>query len=513
MESYKSILIDHLFDAVRNEYGHAELKNSAFTEHGFYCDFDLPEPIGPEAFGRISAGMRDCGLPGAYELTSFSGAYENDGASGVMLQRIYATAFDNEKDFEEHKLLLAEAALRDHKTLGRRLKLFLSSEEAGGGLIMWSPRGAALRMALERFAQEAHVLNGYEWVYTPHIGRERLWRTSGHLDYYRDSMYAPLDVDGENFYLKPVNCPFHILIYNSELRSYRDLPLKYAEFGTVYRYELSGALSGLTRVRGFTQDDAHIICTPEQLGGEIRNALKFSLYILRSFGLTDFTAYISTKPGRKAIGSDGEWEVATRELTEAVESEGLRYFIDEGGGAFYGPKIDLKLRDALGNEWQCSTIQFDFNIPPRFKMSYVGRDGKKHTPFMVHRALFGSIERFAALLIEHYRGDFPLWFAPVQAGIVPVAERHAGYAEELKNRLTAAGLRVRTNADDVHMREKIKRLEQDKTPYALVVGDRDVAAGGFSVRCRKNGDLGFMTYEKFTEHISDDIELGRAKKI
>jgi threonyl-tRNA synthetase len=326
-------------------------------------------------------------------------------------------------------------------------------------------------------------------------------------------MYSPLDIDGDEYYLKPMNCPFHFIIYNSEMRSYRDLPMRMAEFGTVYRHELSGALHGLTRVRGFTQDDAHIICTPEQVEGEVANALKFSLYILRSFGLAEFKPYVSTKPQNKSIGSDEQWDLATEVLKKAVAAAGLAYEIDEGGGAFYGPKIDLKLYDSIGREWQCSTIQFDFNLPERFKMSYVGSNGKHHTPYVVHRALFGAVERFFALLIEHYKGDFPLWFAPVQFAIVPINQSHNDYCKRLEIDLRKMGLRVDADYAEIHMREKIKRFETEKAPYILIVGDKDVEAGGFSVRSRRHGNLGAMNLEFLSEYIRDELDQGKPQYI
>lgn len=369
MENYKKLLEERLSDAV-------DVKCINFEENdkGFSCDYDIP-PLNPTTFSKIADIINVSGIDCAYELDSFSGVYEDGNAQNRMLQRIYVTAFATASEYKSYKAFVAEAGKRDHKILGNELKLFSSSNEIGQGLNLWHPKGAMLRYLLESFGQTAHILNDYEWVYTPHIGRAELWQTSGHLDFYKESMYSPIVIDNEEYYLKPMNCPFHINIYNNEMHSYRDLPVKYAEYGTVYRYELSGALNGLTRVRGFTQDDAHIICTPEQVETEVTQALKFSLYILRSFGLEQFEPYVSTKPKHKSIGNDSDWEMATEVLKRAVLAAGLEYKIDEGGGAFYGPKIDLKLRDSLNREWQCSTIQFDFNLPNRFNMSYVGSDG------------------------------------------------------------------------------------------------------------------------------------------
>jgi len=503
----------------------SEPVNFQLTEEGFYCDFDLDTPLNPVLFERIGSAMKetDCrridkldgasGSDGVYELDRFSGVYENGDSNGRMLQRIYVLAFDSKEDLDSYKALVNEAALRDHKVLGVQMKLFSSSEDIGQGLVLWNPKGAMIRYLLEQFAQAAHILNDYQWVYTPHIGKAKLWETSGHLDFYKDSMYSPIVIDGEEYYLKPMNCPFHISIYNNEVHSYRDLPVRLAEFGTVYRYELSGALNGLTRVRGFTQDDAHIICTPDQIEEEVADALKFSLYILRSFGFENFSAYVSTRPKVKSIGEDSEWETATDILKKAVVSSGLKYKIDEGGGAFYGPKIDLKLKDALNREWQCSTIQFDFNLPTRFDMSYIGRDGNRHTPYMVHRALFGSLERFTALLIEHYKGEFPFWFTPVQFGIVPIKPSHDAYCKELAGTLKNLGFRVKSDYDDINMRNKIKAFELGKIPFLLIVGDREMQNRTFSVRSRKDGDLGAMNISELCGYFREEVEKGRPKCI
>ena len=528
MREYKTYLMNLIQDAVAGLYGGVTAQ-SGITESGFYCDFDLAEPLNPEKIESIknfiSDGSRDRkyedvpdGVPdaewaGAYEISGFSGVYPDGDSSLKMLQRIYVIAFDTQTEFEAYRDSQAAAAECDHKKLGSQLGYFSSADEIGQGLVLWHPNGATVRFLLEQFSQAAHLLNGYQWVYTPHIGKSELWKISGHLENFKDSMYNPLDIDGEEYYLKPMNCPFHFTIYNSTNHSYRDLPIRMAEFGTVYRYELSGTLHGLTRVRGFTQDDAHIICTREQVGDEVAFALKFSLYILRSFGLKSFKPYVATKPKNKSIGSDEQWDTAIEVLKKAVSAAGLEYEIDEGGGAFYGPKIDLKLFDSLGREWQCSTIQFDFNLPERFKMRYTGDDGKQHTPCVVHRALFGSVERFFALLIEHYKGDFPLWFAPVQFAIVPISRRHNAYCQNLEIELKKRGLRVESDYSDIHMREKIKRAETQKIPFMLIAGDKDVAAGGFSVRSRADGNLGAMDLDALTARIACDLELGKPKYI
>ncbi len=511
MKNYKQELSERLSEAVRNIYGGVVLMHYAETEDGFCCDYAMP-PISPGIFADIARGVNADELSCAFELREFSGVYEDGDALKQVLQRIYVTAFPTRDELEAYKSRIAEASKRDHRTLGREMKLFSGSNDIGQGLSVWHPKGAMMRYMLESFGQAAHILNDYQWVYSPHIGRSELWKISGHLDFYKDSMYSPIDIDGDEYYLKPMNCPFHINIYNSEIHSYRDLPIKYAEYGTVYRYELSGALNGLTRVRGFTQDDAHIICTPEQIEQQVSEALKFSLYILRSFGLKDFVPYISTKPS-KSIGSNEEWEMATEVLKRAVISAGLEYSIDEGGGVFYGPKIDIKLKDCLGREWQCSTIQFDFNLPNRFNMFYVGSDGQRHTPCMVHRALFGSLERFIALLIEHYNGDFPLWFTPVQFGIVPIKASHNEYAKALKNRLCSHGLRSSVEDSDENMRNKIRRYEMEKVPYILVVGDKEVASQTVSVRSRAEGDLGSMNISRLLEYLQPQLDLGKPCRI
>ena len=513
LSNYKNDLIKQLAFAVSQVIEGSNPVNSQLSDEGFYCDFDLGTSLTPKLFDLISAKMKELNLGSVYELDSFSGVYENGDSNGKMLQRIYVNAFETKGELASYKALINEASSRDHKVLGQQLKLFSSSDDIGQGLILWNPKGAMIRYLLEQFGQAAHILNDYQWVYTPHIGKAELWEKSGHLDFYKDSMYSPISIDGEEYYLKPMNCPFHINIYNNEVHSYRDLPIRLAEYGTVYRYELSGTLNGLTRVRGFTQDDAHIICTPEQIEEEVANALKFSLYILRSFGFNNFNAYVSTKPKVKYIGDDEDWEMAVDILKKALVVSGLKYDIDEGGGAFYGPKIDLKLKDALNREWQCSTIQFDFNLPARFDMSYIGSDGKKHAPYMVHRALFGSLERFTALLIEHYKGEFPLWFAPVQFGIIPIKTSHNPYCRELVGKLKNLGFRVNVNYDDVNMRYKIKTFELEKIPFMLIVGDKELQNNSFSVRSRKDGDLGAMNVIELYEYLKDDLEMGKPKYI
>ncbi len=429
-------------------------------------------------------------------LQSIAGAYWRGDEKRPMLQRIYGTVWHSKQELRDYLARLEELAKRDHRWLGRDLDLFSLHEEAGAGLVYWHPKGGRVRTIIEDYWRKRHMEGGYDIIYSPHIGRSWLWETSGHLDFYHDSMYAPMDIDGQDYYLKPMNCPFHIMIYRSRTRSYRDLPLRWAELGTVYRYERSGVLHGLLRVRGFTQDDAHIICTPEQIEDEILGVLRFSLAMWRAMGFADVDAYLSTRP-EKAVGEPARWDQATQSLRRALETESLDYKVDEGGGAFYGPKIDLKIRDALGREWQMTTIQFDFNEPERFDMVYVGDDGQEHRPYMVHRALLGSIERFFGLLIEHYGGAFPVWMAPVQAVIIPITDRHLAFGREVESKLRAAGLRAELDASNDRMNAKIRSAQLNKVPYMLVIGDREVEDGAVSVRLRSGEDLGAMPVEAF----------------
>jgi threonyl-tRNA synthetase len=451
--------------------------------------------------------------PDGIKLLHVSSAYWRGNERNPQLQRIYGTAWRSKADLDAYLHRLQEAKERDHRVLGRQLGFFTTSDAVGQGLILWQPKAAMVRYLAERFSLAAHQLNGYEFVNTPHIGKATLWETSGHLDFYKDSMYAPMTIDADEYYLKPMNCPFHIQIYKVHPRSYRELPLRLAEFGTVYRYELSGALHGMTRVRGFTQDDAHIFCTPEQLGREVRDALRFSLYVLREFGLEDITAYLATKPREKAIGGDAAWASAQDDLRHALEAEKVKYAIDEGGGAFYGPKIDLKLQDALGRDWQLSTVQLDFNLPERFDLHFTGPDGERHRPYMVHRALFGSMERFFALLVEHYKGAFPLWLAPKQAIVIPITDAQAEYARGVAARLRDAGLRAGVDDGGQRMNAKIREAQEEKVPYALVVGKREVENGTVSVRDRLKGDLGPMTLEAFLDMTAPERAKGTARAL
>ncbi len=443
--------------------------------------------------------------PKAVKLLNVAGAYWRGDSERPMLQRIYGTAWRKPKELRQYLAWLEEVKQRDHRRLIRELDLLSFHEDAGPGLAYWHPRGALMRKTIEDFWRDQHLEGGYDFAYTPHIGKAWLWEKSGHLAYYKDSMYAPMDVDGQDYYIKPMNCPFHIMIYNSQLRSYRELPLRWAELGTVYRYEKSGVLHGLMRVRGFTQDDAHIICTPEQIEAEVLRVLRFSLAMLRAFGFEDFQAYLSTRPG-DAIGEPARWDQAQESLRRAIDAEGLDYQVDVGGGAFYGPKIDLHIKDALGRSWQLTTIQFDFNLPERFDMTYVGEDGAEHRPYVVHRALLGSIERFFGILVEHYAGAFPIWLCPEQARLIPIADRHIEYAKAVEEQLQQAGLRAQTDASSSRMGAKIREAQLMKVPYMLIVGDREAEDETVSVRLRSEENLGAMTVEDFIVRAQEAIQ-------
>ncbi|MFA6784462.1 MAG: threonine--tRNA ligase [Sphaerochaeta sp.] len=419
----------------------------------------------------------------SFKLMSIAGAYWRGKESNPMLTRIYGTAWANAKELRLYLQHLEDVEKRDHRKLGKDLDLFSLHEEAGPGLVYWHPMGARIRQAIESFWREEHYANGYEMVYTPHIGKSWLWETSGHLDFYKEGMYPKMDMDKSDYYVKPMNCPFHIMIYKNSKHSYRDLPFRWAELGTVYRYEKAGAMHGLMRVRGFTQDDAHLFVTPDQMNEEILEVLRFSLHMLHSFGFVDIKAYLSTRP-EKAVGEVSKWDAATEALRQAIEAEGLSYEVDEGGGAFYGPKIDLKVKDAIGREWQLSTVQFDFNLPERFNMTFVDKDGVEKRPYMIHRALLGSIERFFGVLIEHYAGAFPPWLAPEQIKVIPVGEAFFDYAKQLEKRLRLEGLRASADLGDDRMNAKIRNAQQLKIPYMVIIGDREATNDQVSIRYR-----------------------------
>ncbi len=442
---------------------------------------------------------------GAVKLLSVAGSYFRGDEKNKMLQRIYGTAFATQEELKAYLARIEEAAKRDHRKLGTELDLFGFSEQVGPGLVLWHPKGALIRHLVETAWKEEHYKNGYQLLYTPHIGQSILWETSGHLDFYHDGMYSPMQIDEKDYYAKPMNCPFHIEIYRSKLRSYRELPLRWAELGTVYRYEKSGSLHGLMRVRGFTQDDAHIICTPESIEDEIAEVLRFSLYINRMFGFTDIKPYLATRPA-KAVGEPERWAKAIDSLEKAVAKAGLECEVDEGGGAFYGPKIDLKIKDAIGREWQTTTIQFDFNLPERFDMTYIGADGQKHRPYMVHRALLGSLERFFGILVEHYAGAFPLWLAPEQGRILPVSEKQTAQAFALRDEFRKQGFRVEVDDQSAGLGAKIREARSARLPYIFVLGEKEAAEGTLAVRSRRGGELGAMKIAEIIEKMKYELE-------
>ena len=441
----------------------------------------------------------------AFKLTSVAGAYWRGDEKNKMLQRIYGTAWESRADLDAHLKRIAEIEKRDHRRVGKELDLYSVHEEAGAGLIYWHPKGARVRLAIEDFWRTEHLKNGYDLLYTPHIGKGWLWETSGHLGFYKQNMYAPLSIDDVDYFLKPMNCPFHLMIYKNRQRSYRDLPLRWAELGTVYRYEKSGVLHGLLRVRGFTQDDAHIICTPEQIDDEILEVLRFSLRIWKAFGFTDIKAYLATKPA-DGIGDDETWNKAIAVLKRAAEKENLDIVMDEGGGAFYGPKIDLKIKDALGREWQMTTIQFDWNEPERFDLTYVASDNTQKRPFMVHRALLGSLERFFGVLVEHYAGAFPPWLAPVQAVAIPVTPAFSAYADEVVRALRARGVRAEADKGDDRMNAKIRNAQNQKIPFMLILGEKEQAAQAVSLRTRSGEQKNMIPLKEYLAQVEAEVK-------
>jgi threonyl-tRNA synthetase len=497
-QPYKLELIQGLEGGGLDEYGEPITETPEISVYMHDVFTDLCRGPHMKSTGQIN--------PDAVKLLNVAGAYWRGDENRPMLQRIYGTAWKSADELEQYLWRLEEAKARDHRKLGREMDLFSVSESVGPGLILWHPKGGMVRKLAEDFCRDEHEKAGYEFVYSPHIGKSVLWETSGHLDWYAESMYAPLEIENQKYYLKPMNCPFHVQIYKSSTRSYRDLPLRYAEWGTVYRYERSGVLHGLLRVRGFTQDDAHLFCRPDQMPEEIDRALDFSLHILRSFGFDEFQAYLATRNPDKAAGAPEDWEAPTEALRDALERAKIPYQVDEGEATFYGPKIDLKLRDALEREWQLSTIQFDFNLPESFDLVYVGEDGKDHRPYMIHRALLGSMERFMGALIEHFGGAFPLWLAPVQAKLIPIADRHIDYANDVAERLEASGLRVEVDERGERMNAKIRDAQMQKVPYMLVMGDREAEAEQVSVRLRSGEDLGALPVEGFLDRAKSEIE-------
>ncbi|MBC8207195.1 MAG: threonine--tRNA ligase [Kiritimatiellales bacterium] len=549
--------------AVCRIYDEVQLDIGPSVDDGFYYDFDLTDRITPEDFEKIEAEMKkivkedlpferievsraeaeamlvgqkyklerladipedeavsfykcgdffdlcrgphleSTGQIRAFKILSVAGSYYRGKETNPMLQRLNGTAFTNDKQLKLHLKQLEEAKKRDHRKLGTELDLFSIHNEVGPGLVHWHPKGARIRSIIEEYWRQEHFRNGYEILYTPHVGKANLWETSGHLDFYAEGMYAPMEIDKSDYYVRPMNCPFHINIYKSGLRSYRELPLRWAELGTVYRYEKAGVLHGLLRVRGFTQDDAHIFCTPEQIESEVAEVIRFSNSIWKTFGFESITAYLSTRP-EKAVGEPARWDQATVSLKAALEAEGIPYEVDEGGGAFYGPKIDLKIKDAIGREWQMSTIQFDFNLPERFDLSYIGEDGEKHRPYMVHRALFGSIERFFGILVEHYSGAFPLWLAPEQVRVLPLSEDQIDAADELCAELRKEDFRVTVDYKAGKIGAKIRNAQMEKVPYMVVLGAKEVESGELAVRDR-TGAQETMTRADFVEKLKNAV--------
>ena len=448
------------------------------------------------------------GFVRAFKLLSSAGAYWRGSEKNAMLQRIYGTAFWDRKELKTYLNKLEEAKKRDHRKLGKELDLFSIQEDIGAGLVLWHPKGSRIRRVIEDFWLEQHERYGYELLYTPHIANIDLWKTSGHLEFYKENMYPRIEVDNTEYQLKPMNCPFHIMIYKTNIRSYRDLPLRWAEIGTVYRYERSGVLHGLLRVRGFSQDDAHIFCRPDQIEEEVLGVLDLTILFFKTFGFDDYEIYLSTRP-EKFVGSEEVWDRATDALRNALDSKGLDYEVDEGGGAFYGPKIDLKIKDVLGRAWQCSTVQVDFNLPERFDMSFIGDDNSRHQPIMIHRAIFGSMERFFGILIEHYGGAFPLWLSPVQIRIATISDEQKEYGEKVYKALRDKSMRVEKDFRNEKLGFKVREAQLEKIPYLLVIGNNEVETCTVAPRKLGGKNISSMTVEDFL--ISIETELNPQK--
>ena len=558
--------------AVLEMFPEAQIAIGPAIENGFYYDFDLPRPLTEDDFPEIEKRMRriiaenlpitkqvvsrskaaevfkdqiyklelleaipegeDVSFytvggftdlckgphvestkelnPDSFALLSVAGAYWRGNEKNKMLTRLYATAWTNPKDLKDYLNHLKEISERDHRKIGKELDLFSLHEEAGPGLVYWHPMGARIRNEIETFWRKEHYKNGYELLYTPHVGKSWLWETSGHLGFYKDSMYHPIEMDKADYYVKPMNCPFAIMVYSSSKHSYKELPFRWAELGTVYRYEKAGSLHGLMRVRGFTQDDAHLFCTPEQMEDEIKEVLRFSIYMLKNFGFTEFKAYLSTRP-EKSVGDVKLWNSAEESLKKAILSEGLEYEVDEGGGAFYGPKIDIKVKDATDREWQLSTIQFDFNMPERFGITYMDADGTEKRPLMIHRALLGSIERFFGVLIEHYKGAFPPWLASEQVKVIPVIDKFNDYAKKVVADLKKNDIRASADLRDDRMNAKIRDAQTHKIPYTLVVGEKEEQSGTVSVRYFGKKDMKYaVPFDEFLKEIKHKIETHEA---
>ena len=518
IEAEMQKIIDADVPFVRHEIPRAEAR-ARFEQMGETYKVELIDSFPPDAaVSYYTTGdwldlcrgphVRSTGEIKAFKLLSVAGAYWRGRETNPQLQRIYGTAFPSKGDLDAYLHMLEEAKRRDHRRIGKDLDLFSIDETIGAGLVLWHPKGGRIRHAIETFWREEHFAHGYELVSSPHIARDELWKVSGHLSFYKENMFSGMDVEGQQYIAKPMNCPFHCTMFKKGLRSYRELPYRWAELGTVYRYERSGVMHGLLRVRGFTQDDAHLFMTREQLPGELERVVNFCLYILKTFGFTDFKLYLATRP-KDSIGEAELWEIAEAALLDVLKKSGLPFEVDPGGGAFYGPKIDLKLKDAIGREWQCSTVQVDFNLPEKFDLQYVGADGAKHRVVMVHRALLGSMERFFAVLTEHYAGAFPVWLAPVQARVISIGDRQAEYAEEVAGILRQAGFRVDTHTGGEKLGAKIRAAQLEKIPFMLVCGDKEVAARAVAARARDGQQLPAMPIEQFVQHLREAAAIPR----
>ncbi|MEE4312980.1 MAG: threonine--tRNA ligase [Desulfofustis sp.] len=517
IEQRMAAIADQALPFIRSEQPRDEAIAS-FREQGEKYKVELLEELPVETVSIYQLGdfvdlCRGPHLPDTswvkhFKLLRVAGAYWRGDEKRDVLQRLYGTVFFDQKALSKHLNHLEEAKKRDHRRLGKELQLFTVSDQIGPGLILWQPKGAQLRRLIEDYWKDEHYRHGYELLYTPHIARQDLWKTSGHLDFYAENMYSGMEIDEVKYQLKPMNCPFHIGVYKSDKRSYREFPIRWAELGTVYRYERAGALHGLLRVRGFTQDDAHIFCREDQLDEEIFNILDLNLHILKTFGFSDYDIYLSTRP-EKSVGSDDVWDNATSALKKALDKAGLGFIVDPGEGVFYGPKIDIKIKDQLGRSWQCSTIQVDFNLPERFDMTYTGSDNTEHRPIMIHRALMGSLERFVGVLIEHYAGVFPLWFAPVQARILNITDDQVDYGERVYDELRKAGVRVEKDLRNEKLNYKIREAQLGKIPYMLIIGDKEKADGTVTVRLRDGKNLPPMKISDFAAKVTDECRAGR----
>ena len=512
IEAVMAKIVDEDLEVSRKELSHSAAvdlfkKQNELLKLDLISDID--EDLSAYSQGEFTDLCRGPHVPSTkklgkhFKLLSVAGAYWRGDEKNKMLQRLYATSYPDKKMLKKHLHRLEEAKKRDHRKLGRELDLFSIQDDIGGGLILWHPKGAIIRDNIETFWKKEHTKNGYQLVYTPHVAKIDLWHKSGHTSFYQENMYSSMPVEEVEYQLKPMNCPFHMIIYNTHIRSYRDLPLRYAELGTVYRYERSGVLHGLMRVRGFTQDDAHIYCTPDQLTEELERVLHFTLYMLKTFGFSEYQVFLSTQP-EKFVGTQENWEKSTEALKNALENNKIEYKVDPGEGVFYGPKIDIKIKDTLGRMWQCSTIQVDFNLPEKFDIKYVGEDGAYHQSITIHRALLGSLERFFGILIEQYAGNFPVWLAPVQAKILPIADRHVAAADKIMTRLSENDLRTEIDTRNEKIGFKIREAEMQKVPYMLVIGDNEVASGNPSVRQKGKGDLGVMELDELIKKIKSE---------